>query len=52
VTTLRIEVDLTVNADADAEDVADWLFNLLVNTDDDWHPAVDSVDGTTARTLP
>lgn len=50
--TLHVDVELSVNADADPTEVADWLFALLATTvDDQWHPAVDSVDGTEAVRL-
>lgn len=49
--TLHVDVELSVNADADPTEVADWLFALLATTSDEWHPAVDSVDGTEAVRL-
>jgi hypothetical protein len=46
--TLHVDVELSVNDEADPTAVADWLFALLADTPDDaWDAAVDSVDGTT-----
>lgn len=45
-TTLHITVDLSVDASADPTEVADWLFEHLVDLPEaDLHPAINSVDG-------
>jgi hypothetical protein len=50
VTTIHINVELSVNTEADATELADWLFELLVDLPD-LHPAIDSVDGTSPSRL-
>jgi hypothetical protein len=47
-TTVHLDVELSVNPDADPTELADWLFELLVDYPDP-HPAIDSVDGTEVR---
>lgn len=42
-TTLRLDVELSVNADAVPGELADWLFGLLAGCPDP-HPALDAVD--------